>query len=256
MSVKTIPDLLAALHGEAALLSPSQEKRLKTVKRLDFAVPYNGKEPELSREQVIDIGWGLIAARVHSIAHSVQHTLLRNRGAVGNAVMMVANWIKEDATVRILGAGRALLAGGMPGNRLAHAGPKVSFMGGMVPLPNSIAGGGIVACSASGETGVILDAMATAKKLNPAIEILGLAYHKAIDFSRLCDVFIGLHLPKTEYPNPLSALADTEEYMISEILDGIVVMAGKVVGFDDQAWRRGHEDIGPTGPYAPGRSRK
>ena len=58
-------------------------------------------------------------------------------------------------------------------------------------------------------------------------------------------------MPKSQFVNPLSALADTEEYVISEILDGLVVMAGKKNGYNDDAWRRGHEDIGPTGPYAP-----
>jgi hypothetical protein len=46
-------------------------------------------------------------------------------------------------------------------------------------------------------------------------------------------------------------LADTEEYVIAELLDGLVVTAGRKNGFDDETWRRRHEDIGPTGPYAP-----
>jgi D-arabinose 5-phosphate isomerase GutQ len=185
-----------------------------------------------------------------SIRHAVQHTLLRNREELSKAVLLVANWMERDFPVRVLGAGRALLAAAMPCNRLAHAGAHVSFMGGIVPMPNSRQGGGVIACSASGKTAPVLEAMETARKLNEEIEILGLAHHNAKEFAALCNVFIGLHLPKDEYRNPLSALADTEEYMISEILDGIVVFAGKHLGFDDQAWRRGHEDIGPTGPYA------
>jgi D-arabinose 5-phosphate isomerase GutQ len=158
--------------------------------------------------------------------------------------------MEADAPVRVLGAGRALLAAAMPANRLAHAGAHVSFMGGIVPMPSSRHGGGVIACSASGKTVPVLQAMATAKKLNPEMQILGLAHYKAENFAELCDIFIGLHLPNDEFANPLSALADTEEYMISEILNGIVVMAGQHMGFDDAAWRRGHEDIGPTGPYS------
>ncbi len=93
--------------------------------------------------------------------------------------------------------------------------------------------------------------MHIAKENNPHIQIIGLAHHGAREFTALCDVFVGIHAPKAEYPNPLSALADTEEYIISELLDGLVVRAGQEIGFDDEAWRRGHEDIGPTGPYAP-----
>jgi hypothetical protein len=93
--------------------------------------------------------------------------------------------------------------------------------------------------------------MEIAKSNNPEITIIGLASYDAVQFKKLCDIFIGIHIPKSEYPNPLSALADTEEYVISEILDGLVVMAGRRLGFNDEVWRRGHEDIGPTGPYAP-----
>jgi D-arabinose 5-phosphate isomerase GutQ len=246
MNAKTITDLLIDLHGEDSVFSRVEAEASEPI---FFAKPYKSTS-SLTIDEINGSAWGLIAARVYSISHAVQHTLLLNKEMLSQAVLLVAGWIETDAPVRILGAGRALLAASMPGNRLAHAGAKVSFMGGMVPMPNSTAGGGIIACSASGKTRPVLEAMATAKNLNPKIEVLGLAHHEAKEFAQLCDIFIGLHAPKNEYPNPLSALADTEEYMISEILDGIIVMAGKYVGFDDQAWRRGHEDIGPTGPYA------
>jgi len=157
----------------------------------------------------------------------------------------------EQRIVRFLGVGRSLLAATMPGNRLAHGGAHISFMGGNVPLPNSSLGGGIVACSASGKTRPVLEAMYIARENNPSIKIVGLAAHDAAEFQELCDVFIGIHGALDDFPNPLSALADTEECVISEILDGVVVLAGRRNGFDDEAWRRGHEDIGPTGPYAP-----
>ncbi len=193
----------------------------------------------------------LIGARVNAIAGAVMHTLLKNRAQVEAAKLQMADWMIEHAPVRFLGAGRALLAAAMPGNRLAHAGAQVSFMGGMVPLPNSCLGGGIIACSASGKTKPVLEAMAIAKRNNPEIVTIGIADRGAEEFRNLCNIFIGLHYARRACPNPLSALADTEEYMIAEILDGLVVLAGKHIGFNDAAWRRGHEDIGPTGPYAP-----
>jgi D-arabinose 5-phosphate isomerase GutQ len=194
----------------------------------------------------------LLVARIHSIAGAVTHTILHNQTQVTDASELLARWMCEHQPVRILGAGRALLAGSMPGNRLSHAGAQVSFMGGMVPLPNSALGGGIIACSASGRTPAVLEAMAIAKRNNPKIKAIGIADSQAADFEALCDVFIGLCRPKEVFANPLSALADTEELMIAEILDGLVVHAGRSIGFDDEAWRRGHEDIGPTGPYASG----
>jgi len=195
----------------------------------------------------------LLVARIHSIAGAVTHTILYNQTQVTKASELLAMWMRRHQPVRILGAGRALLAGSMPGNRLSHAGAQVSFMGGMVPLPNSALGGGIIACSASGRTPAVLEAMAIAKMNNSKIKTIGIADSQADDFKALCDVFIGLRRPKEIFANPLSALADTEELMIAEILDGLVVLAGRYIGFDDEAWRKGHEDIGPTGPYAASR---
>jgi D-arabinose 5-phosphate isomerase GutQ len=188
---------------------------------------------------------------MHAIAHGVVHTCLQNPAELEAAADTLAKWMGDHAIVRFLGAGRALLAASMPANRLAHGGAQVSFMGGMVPMPNSQLGGGIVACSASGRTRAVLEAMAIAKQNNPSIRTIGLAANDAADFRELCDIFIAIYPSRTEYPNPLSALADTEEYIIAEILDGLVVMAGRKEGFEDEAWRREHEDIGPTGPYAP-----
>jgi D-arabinose 5-phosphate isomerase GutQ len=193
---------------------------------------------------------GRLALRMHAISYGVAQTCANNEPAILAARDLLAGWIQGHAPVRFLGAGRALLAATMPGNRLAHAGAQVSFMGGAVPLPNSLLGGGIVACSASGKTKPVLEAMEIARRNNPRIAIVGIAMHDAAPFSALCDVFIGIHNAGKE-ANPLSALADTEEYIIAEVLDGLVVAAGQSLGFDDQAWRRGHEDIGPTGPYAP-----
>ena len=65
----------------------------------------------------------------------------------------------------------------------------------------------MIALSASGKTQPVLEAMKVAKSNNSAIKIIGFASHDADDFRALCDVFIGIHVPKREYPNPLSALA-------------------------------------------------
>ena len=159
--------------------------------------------------------------------------------------------MKNGDAVRILGAGRALVAASLPGNRLAHAGANVSVMGGVIPMPNSQRGGGIIASSASGKTVAVLEAMRIAKKHNRTITVLGLAKTGAQEFSDICDVFIGIQSPLLQIENPLTALADQEELIITELLDAMIVMAGQDIGFDDESWKRGHEDIGPTGPYAP-----
>jgi len=67
---------------------------------------------------------GIMAARMHSISFNVVRTIEANATQITKAVKIIAKWMQSKAPVRILGAGRALLAGGMPGNRLAHAGAR------------------------------------------------------------------------------------------------------------------------------------
>ncbi|MEW8436885.1 MAG: hypothetical protein AB2689_01900 [Candidatus Thiodiazotropha taylori] len=211
----------------------------------DEAIPISAGGDPIERSLT-----GALSLRIHSIAYGVAQTCANNEIAIIESRDYLKLWMLQRSPVRFLGAGRALLAATMPGNRLAHAGAQVSFMGGNVPLPNSFLGGGVIACSASGKTKPVLEAMDIAKRNNPDIRIIGLASKDARDFRELCDVFIGIH-SEGKVANPLSALADTEEYIIAELLDGLVVAAGLTLSFNDDSWRRGHEDIGPTGPYAP-----
>lgn len=187
-----------------------------------------------------------------AIMHTVAETIRECPEEISNAIEIIKSWIRDHKVVRVIGAGRALLAASLGSNRLAHAGAIISFMGGMVPMPNSCMGGGIIAVSASGETEHVIEAMNKAKKLNPDIQIIGFAKHaqKAEAFIDSCDCFIGIRNKAMPLPNPLFALADEEEMAIAEILDGLIVQAGKELGFTEDTWRKGHEDIGPTGPYS------
>lgn len=199
-------------------------------------------------------GGSRMMMRAHATVSALMKTVEANRTTIWAAKERLAVWMKEGAIVRILGAGRALLAAGLAGNRLAHGGAQVSFMGGMVPMPNSCWGGGIIAASASGKTVAVLEAMEIAKRNNPSITIIGIADHEAKAFSELCDLFIGLQPPVLMVENPLSALADQEELLIAELLDALVVLAGESLGYDDQRWRKGHEDLGATGTVERGRA--
>lgn len=213
--------------------------------------PASLRRPPPLEEQPALYAGSRIMIRAHAITSALVKTIDDNRDAVWDAHKLLAKWMQGSAIVRVLGAGRALLAASLAGNRLAHGGAQVSFMSGMVPMPNSLLGGGIIAASASGKTRAVLDAMRIAKINNPMIETIGIADRGADEFAALCDVFIGIHEPVVQVPDPLSALADQEELLIAEILDAVVVLAGESIGFDDESWRRGHEDIGPTGPYGP-----
>ena len=189
---------------------------------------------------------GQVTERVESIAQGAIETVAKNDEAARTAVARLAGWMREGATVRVLGAGRARLAAAIPANRLAHGGAHVFVQDTMIPMPHSVRGGGIIAASASGFTPSVLEAMKSARLLAPNIEIIGIADRTAADFARLCHIFIGIQAPARPR---LSALADISELIISEVLDALVVAAGQECGYDDRAWRLGHENIGASGPY-------
>jgi D-arabinose 5-phosphate isomerase GutQ len=190
-----------------------------------------------------------IQQRISSISASVIKTSSGSKEEIRKAIFLFRDWMLNGTIVRIIGAGRARLAGTIPANRLAHGGARVYIQDDIIPMPHSIKGGGIIAVSASGETPSVLNVLESVKKKSRQdIMIVGIAKKGARPFRDYCDIFIGID-KDTEHSNPLQALADTGEYVISELLDAMVVAAGKLAGFDDTTWRLGHEDIGATGPY-------
>jgi len=187
-----------------------------------------------------------IQERTQAIAASVSNTIQQYHSEAVATVARFARWMRDGTTVRVLGAGRARLAAAIPANRLAHGGAHVFLQDDIIPMPHSVRGGGIIAASASGSTAAVLTAMRSARLQAPNIEIVGIASRRATEFAELCHVFIGVICPVRPR---LSALADIEEYVISEVLDSLVVAAGETCGYDERAWRLGHENLGATGPY-------
>lgn len=192
-----------------------------------------------------------IKRRLETVHRHVITAIEENPVAIEDSVEQLALWMDDRAIVRILGAGRARLAAAIPANRLAHGGAHVYLQDSFVPMPHSLHGGGIIAASASGKTPSVLSALNQARQRNKDIRIIGLAAVDARRFHEACDISIGMPLVGSR--EPLSALADIEEYAISELLDALVVAAGQRLGFTDATWRLGHEDLGPaTGPYDHG----
>ena len=190
-----------------------------------------------------------IAQRLKAIHAQLNASLMAHADAVDQAAEMLSRWMLQGRIVRVIGAGRARLAAAIPANRIAHGGARVYVQDDIIPMPHTIRGGGLIAVSASGRTQSVLSILRSTKQYSRDVKVLGIAASSAHEFASLCDVFIGIEPPSQIIPNPLRALADTEEYVISEMLDGLVVSAGQLAGFDDAHWRLGHEDIGSTGPY-------
>ena len=190
-----------------------------------------------------------IEQRLTAIHAQLSASLVAHVDAVDNAAEMLSRWMVQGKIVRVIGAGRARLAAAIPASRIAHGGARVYVQDDIIPMPHTIRGGGLIAVSASGRTESVLSILHSTKRYSRDVQVLGIAASSAREFESLCDVFIGIEPPSKTIHNPLRALADTEEYVISEMLDGLVVSAGQLAGFDDAHWRLGHEDIGATGPY-------
>lgn len=250
------PDDLAALIDDESLALPMphqehDETAEESGDRLPVADPF-AKSPDRKLdlrhdEDLLDA----LNSRVWAISHAIRETIARHDEDILRGIAQLERWIRKSEVVRVIGAGRALHAASIPANRLAHAGADVYVINDVVPLPNSNKDGGLIASSASGQTRAVLEMMEVAKTRNPRIVILGIADAGAETFADLCDIFVGVEDDGGPYDNPLHALADTGEYVISELLDAMIVAAGKRLGLTDEDFRANHEDIGPTGPYQP-----
>lgn len=190
-----------------------------------------------------------IEKRLDAINEQIKDSIQHAQPEIDQAVRIFLTWMLEGTIVRIIGAGRARLAASIPANRLAHGGARVYIQDDILPMPHTAKGGGIIAASASGETKSVLSVLRETREVTRDVKIIGLAAVNAVEFKNYCDIFIGIQPESLKIVNPLRALADSEEYVISELLDAMVVAAGKLGGFDDAFWRLGHEDIGATGPY-------
>jgi D-arabinose 5-phosphate isomerase GutQ len=189
-----------------------------------------------------------VAARTDSIAEGVRATVSGSKETITQVTEVFLRWMTEHTSVRVLGAGRARLAASIPANRLAHGGAHVFVQDDIIPMPHTVRGGGVIAASASGQTPSVLEVLRKIRDKAPNFTVVGIAAEQAEEFRSLCSHFIPIKRGNPP-PNPLSALADIDEYIISEVLDAVTVAAGKLGGFDDRKWRLGHENLGATGPY-------
>lgn len=221
--------------------------------KLDFNIKelpkeaFNGvqKKDDQKKDQELIVN---IQSRIQFINECILKTLKGSENQIKETVDLFCEWMVKGSVVRLIGAGRARLAGAVPMNRLSHGGARLYINDDNIPMPHSIHGGGIIAVSASGKTESVLKVLRHVRESTGNITIVGIASKNANEFKAYCDVFIGID-EDVDFINPLTALADTGEQLICQLLDAIVVAAGKKAMFDDTRWRLGHEDIGSTGPY-------
>jgi len=193
-----------------------------------------------------------IVARIDFINDCLKETIKGSEAKIEEIVNLFYEWMTKHSVVRLVGVGRAKIAGNISMYRLAHGGARTFINDGNIPLPNSIHGGGIIAVSASGKTEIILEILKQAYvKEDPNMTIVAIAAEEVRDYyeKNCCHHFIGIKKDVKNSNNSLTALADVEEQIICQLLDAMVVAAGKKAFYDDTQWRIEHEDVGATGPY-------
>ncbi len=201
----------------------------------------------------------LVDERSSAIQEMLQNAIKDYPIEIENVTALFRNWMANGSIVRVIGAGRALLAASLPANRLQHGGAAVSLLGDKAPLPNSRLGGGMIAASASGKTEAVLVELRRAKQINRIREfkkdkpiiVVGISkdHDEAREFRSLCTpgYYLGFRIDPPHIDQiQLRGLGDIEEFAISELLDALVVRAGIQLGLN---FRTGHEDFGPTGPW-------
>jgi len=187
-----------------------------------------------------------IGATAQAIAHGVWLSAALEHDAIEGVIDVMTRWILNEENVRLVAAGRMRLAASMAGNRLCHAGARVVHIYDITPLPHTDLDGSVLACSSSGQTPEVLQAMEKARTRNEHITIVGVASAKAAAFRDLCHHFVGIHLDE-RMPNPLKLLASWGEHVGGQLLDAIVSLAVQRAGLREEDLR--HENMGPTGPY-------
>jgi hypothetical protein len=200
----------------------------------------------------------LVDRRLTAVKGIVLDAVRTNPKSAETVKQVLGGWMQRAEIVRIVGAGRALLAAALPANRLAHGGATVSILNDSSPLPNSKLGGGVIAVSASGKAEIVLQIMRLAQRVNKErlllsqepILVIGFSNASATEFMDLCtpDCFLGIRPEQYAKNVELRALGDLEEYAISELFDALVVAAGLERGIN---FRMGHEDLvgSATGPW-------
>ena len=200
----------------------------------------------------------LVQKRLQSIQDIVLDSIEQYPENAEKIKRLLGSWMANGEIVRVVGAGRALLAAAIPANRLAHGGASVYILNDRSPLPNSALGGGLIAVSASGKTQMVLDIMKMARDANKdrallhqdPIVTIGFSSAAASEFASLGTpgYFLGIRVETYAKDVELRALGDIEEFALSELFDALVVAAGLEIGVN---FRMGHEDLvgGATGPW-------
>jgi hypothetical protein len=151
-----------------------------------------------------------------------------------DATRLLAMWMDRRGVVRLMGTPHALRSARVASQRLIDGGARVITPHGLSPPQDILHGGGIIALATSDKNNELAGLVENARIANRDVKILGLG---PIGLSRLansCNLFLGI---PTVGITSRGATYGTEEHVIAELLDALIVFAGLENGYSETRWR-------------------
>lgn len=116
-----------------------------------------------------------IEQRIREINSAVALSLAESEQDADRASSLLGDWIRNKAPIRLIGVGAGLAALAIPAHRLASAGARVSFDGGLIGSPHPLRGGSIIAVSLSeGDEATIAETTRAALETNRELQVIAL----------------------------------------------------------------------------------
>ncbi|MBO0800732.1 MAG: hypothetical protein J2P31_18085, partial [Blastocatellia bacterium] len=162
--------------------------------------------------------------------------------AILESISLLGRWMDQRSVVRVIGAGRGLLAASMAAHRLSAGGARVHTVGDIMPMPHSLRGGGVIAVAAEGQSEAIARLLIKMRNKNRDIKVLGVGYDSSTRFADICEVFIPVPGDR-QGPRSNETATSVQDYIIAEILDTLVLFAGHELGYTDNHWKLGYGDF-------------
>ncbi len=101
---------------------------------------------------------------------------------------------------------------------------QVFTQDGLLPMPHSLRGGGILAVTLGPEIDEVCDFVARTRGRNRDIQVLGFGSDPDGQLAQLSDVFIAVVRDSAEYLDPVLA-SDVEEQAIAQVLEAFALFA-------------------------------
>lgn len=170
----------------------------------------------------------VLRTRSLAIQRTVARFAYELRDECERAAGLFADWIDQRALVRLIASGGGRAAVLMSARRLAAAGARVQFDDDVLPVPDPLHGGGVVAVFDNDDVAAVSAQLARYRGANRDLGTLAIGISEASSIGEHCDALVWLALARSA--EPYESAADVDAHVISQVLDALVVQAMLILG--------------------------